>query len=182
MTHVALEEPMHSNIMELRALLAIAFKTLHGMIEKQLAEHVPDMSRLQFSILMILAHDEDQTISELSRKLVVDPSTLVPSVDALERKGLVVRQRDPNDRRRIPLQLTEDAVALLRTIRTVHKDDPIIPCLQNLGEEQLHQLISLLCALIHNLPEGENLLKTAQSRLFAYGAKEKYLICRQHED
>jgi DNA-binding MarR family transcriptional regulator len=34
---------------------------------------------------------------------MLDPSTLVPAVDALERKGLAMRGQDPNDRRRNPL-------------------------------------------------------------------------------
>ena len=45
---------------------------------------------------------EPLTSSELSRKFQVDPSTLVPTVNGLEKRGLIYRTRDTNDRRRQP--------------------------------------------------------------------------------
>ena len=105
MTDTETNERLQSRAMELRVLLSVIFKVAHQSMEKRLAQHASEMSKLQFSIIMMVAHQGSQTISELSRKIGVDPSTLVPSVDALERKKLIIRQRDTNDRRRIPLSM-----------------------------------------------------------------------------
>ena len=64
------------------------------------------ISMPQFGVLRALRRSA-RTISELSRIMMVDPSTLVPVVDALERKRLAVRGRDPHDRRRVPISLTQ---------------------------------------------------------------------------
>jgi DNA-binding MarR family transcriptional regulator len=169
--------------MELRTLIAVVFKMGHQAMEKRLAEHDPDMSgfmsRLQFGVMMIIAHAGPQTISELSRKLSVDPSTLVPSVDALERKGLIVRGSDPTDRRRTPLSHTEAGEAFLHQIKVMGDDDPILIGLQKMGPDNVRQLLVLLCELIRNLPESRAVLDGVQSRLYAYGAKEEYLVCKQ---
>jgi DNA-binding MarR family transcriptional regulator len=130
---------------------------------------------------MMVAHEGSQTISELSRKIGVDPSTLVPSVDAMERKELIIRQRDLNDRRRIPLSLTESGKSLLGHIKVMGDEDPIMAGCQEMDDGDLHQLLSLLCKLIENLPESEKILEHATSRLYAYGAKEEHLICKQQE-
>ena len=49
------------------------------------------------------------TLRELSDRMLVTPSTLVPVIDKLESEGLLVRGKDPDDRRRTPLELTERA-------------------------------------------------------------------------
>jgi DNA-binding MarR family transcriptional regulator len=44
---------------------------------------------------------------ELSEALRLDPGDLVAVIDALEEQGCVVRERDPQDRRRYSLQVTD---------------------------------------------------------------------------
>src|SRR5690349_13332653 len=73
------------------------------------------ISGLQFGILRTLSGN-NFTLSELSKKFMLDPSTLVPVVDALERKGYIVRGKDLNDRRRIPLSVTEEGIAILNNL------------------------------------------------------------------
>lgn len=53
----------------------------------------------QFEALIILNHTGDLTIGDLSNRLFLAYSTTTDLVDRLERAGLVVRQRDADDRR-----------------------------------------------------------------------------------
>jgi DNA-binding MarR family transcriptional regulator len=182
MTQNCTDEQLKSNVMELRALLHLVFKADHHAMEKRLASYDAEISRLQFGIMMMLNHHGDQTITELSRTLGVDPSTLVPSVDALERKGLVVRGRDPNDRRRIPLTLTADGLELGHQVRGMGEDDPLVMGLRQIGPEATQRLLALMCRLVHDIPDCASMLAGARSRLSAYGAKEEYLVCKQQDE
>jgi len=182
MTDNVMEEQLKANALELRTLIGALFKAGHQAIEKRLLQQDAEMSWLQFGILMMLVHGGTQTLSELSRKLGADPSTLVPAVDALERKELILRQRDPDDRRRVPLSLTENGRALTQQIDTLADDDPILVGLRGMTAESRRELLQLLCELIRRTPESAVLLAHVRSKLAAYGAKEEHLLCTQSEE
>ena len=121
----------------------------------------------------MLQHEGACTMSELSRKVMLDPSTLVPTIDNLERRKFIIKERDPNDRRRLPLSLTEQGLATIESIPLLDDDHPIIHSLDKLGEEPAEQLVELLRNLVMNLPDGEHLLEQAQSRMKPIFAKEE---------
>jgi DNA-binding MarR family transcriptional regulator len=64
--------------------------------------------------LLRLLDDAPPTQRELARRLGVAPSRVVALVDDLEQRGLAVRERDPADRRRHIVQLTDQGRRLLR--------------------------------------------------------------------
>ena len=54
--------------------------------------------------------------SELSRRVMLSPSSMTHRVDPLEKTGLVERQSDPSNRRIIPVALTPEGVAVAETL------------------------------------------------------------------
>lgn len=50
-------------------------------------------------------------MGQIAEALNTQPSTITAAADALEAKGLLVRERDPNDRRAWQLRLTEAGVS-----------------------------------------------------------------------
>jgi DNA-binding MarR family transcriptional regulator len=168
-----------TQVLEFRVLLSSIWKASVQHVEARLAEAGLDLTRLQHGVLRIVSVEGPQTMSELSRKFGLDPSTLVPTLDALERKQLIQRERDPNDRRRIPISLTAAGVEAVQTIHPVGQDDPMMQALAHLGADDAQQLLTLLCQVLHHLPEGGDILANSQSQLAAYGAEERYLICKQ---
>jgi DNA-binding MarR family transcriptional regulator len=152
--------------LEIRILTTIILKTSTQALEKRLAEKDTFISRLQFGLLHLVSH-QNYTISELSRKMMLDPSTLVPAVDALEQKGLLRRERDRQDRRRYPLYLTEAGESLLGEMHIINDDDPLLIALQTLGEADSEQLRILLRKVVESLPEGEHMLCEMEDRLKA---------------
>src|SRR5438132_9501736 len=52
------------------------------------------------------------TISSIAGKLGIDPATVVRTVDSLEKRGLVERRRDRQDRRQVFVELTDAGYAV----------------------------------------------------------------------
>ncbi|MCU0481661.1 MAG: MarR family transcriptional regulator [Anaerolineae bacterium] len=173
------DEKLQHPTLELKVLLSIAWKASIIATEQWLAREGYDLTSLQAGLLRTLSHEGSSTISELSKRFSIDPSTLVPTVDAVERKGFLVRQRDPNDRRRVLLSLTDEGKTLATRLPHIVDDDPLLIGLSVLGEGDMKQLLNLLFQLVSAMPEGDNWLKHAHSRLLACGLKEENFICKQ---
>jgi len=141
---------------EIRILNSLVTKLTMRDLEQRVGEELPGISLLQFGVLRLLSR-EQMTLSELSAKMMLTPSTLVPAVDKLERQNLVVRGKDPNDRRRTPLQLTDQARAALITIPPAHPHDAIVQAISQLGETKATQLHKLLREVLHNLMPDRDL-------------------------
>lgn len=85
---------------DLRKVLGAGFKHAH--------QH--GFSTTQFMVLGLIERSrecEPCTISSLAAKLGLDPATVVRTVDSLEKRGLVERQRDKQDRRQVFINFTE---------------------------------------------------------------------------
>lgn len=87
--------------------------------KKKLAEAGLDVSPGQLSILYSLYMEDNISISELSKKVFLDNSTLTGLIDRMERAELVLRVDAPNDRRSYQVVLTEKAKSLQKEIYKV---------------------------------------------------------------
>jgi DNA-binding MarR family transcriptional regulator len=66
----------------------------------------------QYVAMMALWETSPQTVGALGRRLSLDSGTLTPLFKRLESAGLVVRERDPADQRRVLVTLTKAGSAL----------------------------------------------------------------------
>ncbi len=85
-------------------------KAFARALAKQLSPH--GVSIAQWAVLLVLWADDGPSQTELSRRVAIEDATMVRTIDRMERDGLVVRQRDTQDRRRIHVCLTEQGLAL----------------------------------------------------------------------
>src|SRR4051812_19757171 len=70
-----------------------------------------------FALLNAIALAGGASQQELGRRLGLDPSGLVGAIAELERMGLAERRRDPADRRRYAVALTDPGARTLRSAR-----------------------------------------------------------------
>jgi long-chain acyl-CoA synthetase len=89
---------------------ARAVARLAKQVEVAIGPH--DLSLPQYRVLALLG-DGSSASSVLARKLAVSPPTVTAVVDGLVARGLVERQADPEDRRRLTLLLTRDGKRVL---------------------------------------------------------------------
>ena len=125
----------------LLARLGLAFKT--KMVER-LGRDGFDLH--QYSVLAILAEGARQTQGTIAVALALDPSRLVALLDSLEERGLIERQRDPNDRRRHVVSITAGGRRHLQRLRALAKqfEDEFLAPLDDGDRKTLHSLLQRL--------------------------------------
>ena len=73
----------------------------------------------QWAVLAFLWAQDGRSQGELSRGVAIEDATMVRTIDRMERDGLVRRERDAGDRRRINIFLTDKGRSL---------QDSLVPC------------------------------------------------------
>lgn len=76
-----------------------------------------DVTTAQFSVLAVVADNPGCSQAELATALGVERPRMVPLIDRLERRGLVLRVAPARDRRARQIELTRDGRRMLRTLK-----------------------------------------------------------------
>ncbi len=108
---------------EVRALNAyIKLMRAADSVGKRLERHLSkfDLTENQFGILEILLHRGSVIQRELSEKLFTSGGNVTQILDQLERRELVKRIRDSQDRRNVQVHLTAKGEQFIRDIFPVH--------------------------------------------------------------
>jgi DNA-binding MarR family transcriptional regulator len=151
------ETQLYPAAIEIQVYAALLLRFFNQALEERLRQHGERISSLQHGILRML-QVETLTISEISQRLGLDPSTLVRAVDSLERKDLAQRGSDPKDRRRNPITITEKGNELVTQVPIISDQDPTFQALQALGGEATTQIRDLLCQFVQEFPEGKTVV------------------------
>jgi DNA-binding MarR family transcriptional regulator len=133
------------NSLEEEALIALqrTADQLHWRMSEMLKAH--GLSPTQYNALRILrgAGAEGRACSEIAERMINRDPDITRLVDRLERRGLVARSREGQDRRVITTRITPAGLDLLQSL-----DRPIEDfnrkLLGPMGEPQLRKLIQLL--------------------------------------
>lgn len=101
------------------------------------------LSRPHSGILWNLSFSPSITQRQLAKRLRILPSRLVALLDELESRGLVERRRNPDDRRRHSLHLTEKGRATVKVIGEIsgeHQKD-LLAALSEGEQRRLGELL-----------------------------------------
>lgn len=106
-----------------------------------------DLTPTQYNALRILrgAGDAGASCTEVSDRMVTKDSDVTRLLDRLEGRGLISREREAADRRRVVARITDEGLRLLAEL-----DGPVADIhrrqLGHLGDKQLETLAKLLKA------------------------------------
>jgi MarR family 2-MHQ and catechol resistance regulon transcriptional repressor len=98
-------------------LMRGANSVLSRLMRRLLAQ---GLTENQFGVLEILLHLGPCSPGELKAKLLTTGGNITMILDNLEKRGLVVRQRDPEDGRRITVHLTPEGRRMIGRIFPGH--------------------------------------------------------------
>ncbi|GGE30947.1 hypothetical protein GCM10007276_05150 [Agaricicola taiwanensis] len=114
MTENPTKSPAVPGPIGLGLLLRRAHKNFSGAIAARLEK--AGVTHAQFNHLRRLAENDGVSSSELSNLVEVKKATSTSILDALERKGLIRRVRDRDDRRKVNVFLTDAGWAIQKEL------------------------------------------------------------------
>jgi DNA-binding MarR family transcriptional regulator len=116
-----------------------------GILAQRGLDAAFDAAGLSYREFLVLAFATAGELSQqdVARRLSIDPTLVVGAVDALERRGLVERTRDPRDRRRYVLVVTAEGRRVLATTAKVaaKTEDAFLAPLSPDQRKHLHELV-----------------------------------------
>lgn len=97
----------------------------------------------QFDALLVVSRQPGLTMGELCNRLYLASSTVTDLVDRMEKAGLVVRERDPHDRRVVRLQPTPRGQGLIQEVLRARREY-LAGILEQVDREERRQLVAAL--------------------------------------
>ena len=107
-----------------------------------------DLTYTQYIVMMFFWEFGRGSARDLSRALLLDPSTLTPVLKKLEQKDYVARARDPEDERSVIITLTDRGAALQDAALSV--PEQMGSCI-GLSEAEAVQLGTLIHKVLTNI-------------------------------
>lgn len=111
-----------------------------------------DITEQQWRVIRVLAEHSPLDASELAERACVLSPSLTRIIRALEERGLIARDRDSEDARRVLLTLAPAGIGLIRKVtpgsRAVYAEIEA-----RYGQERMDQLLELLAELAALKPE-----------------------------
>lgn len=106
------EQPAPDHFAAMGALMR-AHQAMAAELDRLLKPH--DLSRTAFLLMatLLISHEHTRPLGQLSRHLMVHPTTVTLVIDQLENRGLVTRRPHPTDRRTVLAVLTDQGRRLV---------------------------------------------------------------------
>jgi MarR family transcriptional regulator for hemolysin len=108
------------------------------------------VTRAQWRVLVKVSRKPGLRQVEIADMLDIEPITLCRIIDRLEESGLIVRRRDPADRRAWLLDLTPKAEPLIAKLRAI-ANELVGQAFAGLDDEEVTRLRAMLAKIRENV-------------------------------
>jgi len=135
--------------------VAAALRVAIGMLYRRLKQSAPtgdDLTLAESSTLSRLERGGPASASELARHDRISPQSMGVTVAALEDRGLIGRDRDPGDGRRIVLSITEAGRRLIHDKRGARTGQIAAALGDGFSDAELAQIMAVV-PLLERLAE-----------------------------
>lgn len=128
-------------------------RQMSGKRIRRLAEHLRnrELSLNQYSILNIVHYEEGCSSIQLANRLQLKAASITYLVDSLEKRGLVARVENPDDRRSHTIHLTEEG---LKLVGVPENHAEMLGVFEQLSQDEL-EMLYLAMRLIRNKCLGD---------------------------
>jgi DNA-binding MarR family transcriptional regulator len=123
------------------APLGLAFKRMAAMVERETG-----VSTRKWFVLSMLDKEDGISQGDMCQRFGLDPSRLTRIGQALEREGMIRRERDPEDNRVVRVYLTEKGRSRLRHLSRLGEElgRRIHEALSNEELKELRRMLTVL--------------------------------------
>lgn len=111
-----------------------------------------NLTYTQYIVMMYFWEKSESNVTEISKALLLDPSTLTPLLKKLEEKGYITRERSSEDERNLVVRITEKGLSLRD--KALEIPNKIGKCV-NLSEDEAKTLYNLMYKVLANIEKGE---------------------------
>lgn len=131
---------------ELHNLLFSFMGLFHEKFLIRFRQSVPEITGLKknhYKIMGLLSHHDFLMSSEIGRRLDIEKGSITTLIDQLVDKGLVIRQSDPNDRRKWQVLLSTTGREQMNILLEQHSRE-IICYLQEMDTSETERFLNCL--------------------------------------
>jgi DNA-binding MarR family transcriptional regulator len=127
---------------------------LYGAANRMVRMHKPFLEPIgltfpQYLVMVELLDSSPRSVGELGTRVGMDTGTITPLVKRLEKSGLVTRQRDTQDERRVAVDLTPAGAALSGRIAAI-PDQIKSAC--KISDDKADEIREILEAMVTSIP------------------------------
>ena len=121
-------------------------------------EYQPHLDKLgltypQYLVLMVLWEDDNLTVNDIARRLILNTNTVTPLLKRMEQQGIIVRKRSDEDERKVIVQLTNKGRELQEDASRIPESLMIRLGDSNLDMDELLRLKESLNSIIRFLDQ-----------------------------
>lgn len=130
-------------------LIKLASTSMERALAAELKKRCPEATVAQWKIIMLIGNNRCDTAAGLAEALECDMGSVTRTLDRLEAKGLVKRERSRTDKRLVHLSLTAEGSELLPNLPEV-SINAMNEVLKDFTMEEVGQLKEFLRRIIRN--------------------------------
>lgn len=111
-----------------------------------------NLTYTQYIVMMYFWEIRSSNVKELSRAVLIDPSTLTPLLRTLEKKGFITRKKSTVDERNLLIEVTEKGMELREKAIGIPKK---FARSLNMTDKEIEDMFKLVYKMIKNLKEDK---------------------------
>ena len=114
----------------------------------------------QLILLQVIANEGEIVLGNLAKKVSLSQATVTNIVERLEQRGILMRRKTDNDKRRVLVSATEKAHEILRQKPSL-LDNTFIGKFEKLDEWEQNMLLAMLQRIANMMSETDKMIEPA---------------------